>query len=83
MTIVTVEVPDDVFGTLRKSPKEFAQELRIAAACHWYSQGIVSQGKGAEIAGLSRAEFITELARRHIPVGQYTLEEVLEEISRV
>ncbi|MFO1434648.1 MAG: UPF0175 family protein [Candidatus Competibacteraceae bacterium] len=83
MTPITVEMPDDIFGTLRKSPKELSQELRIAAACHWYSQGIVSQSKGAEIAGLSRAEFINELAQRRIPVGQYTLEEVLEEVSRV
>jgi len=83
MTTVSVDMPDDVLATLRKSPQEFAQEMRIAAACHWYSQGIVSQGRGAEIAGLARAEFITELARRHIPVGQYTLEEVIEEASRV
>jgi predicted HTH domain antitoxin len=82
MTIVTIEMPDDVFGTLRKSPQEFSQEMRIAAACHWYSQGVVSQGKGAEIAGLSRAEFISELARRRIAVGQYSLDEVLEEVGR-
>ena len=63
MTTITIEMPDDIFGTLRKSPAEFAQEMRTASACHWYSQGLVSQGKGAEIAGLSRAEFIKATGR--------------------
>jgi len=34
----------------------------LAAAVEWYAQERISQGKGAEIAGLSRAEFIDELA---------------------
>jgi predicted HTH domain antitoxin len=81
MTTLTIEMPDDVFDILRKSPGEFRQEVRIASACHWYSQGLVSQAQGAKIAGLSRAGFIDELARRRVPVGQYPLDEVLEEIG--
>jgi predicted HTH domain antitoxin len=82
MTTVTLNLPDDVYSALRKDPRDFARELLLAAACHWYAQGQIGQDKAAEIAGLSRAEFIDELARRHIPVGQYTIEEVLEEIGR-
>jgi predicted HTH domain antitoxin len=54
----------------------------LALACQWYAQGEISQGKGAEIAGLSRAEFIDECAKRYIPVGQYSPDEVLEELRR-
>jgi predicted HTH domain antitoxin len=82
MTTVTLNLPDDVYNTLRKTPRDFARELPLAAACHWYAQGQIAQDKAAEIAGLSRAEFIDELARRRIPVGQYSIEEVLEEIGR-
>ena len=45
MATVTVEVPDDAFSALRRSPKEFAREMRLAAAIQWYHQGLVSQGK--------------------------------------
>ncbi len=83
MTTITLTLPDDVYGALRKAPRDFTQELRLAAACHWYAQGQIAQDKAAEIAGLSRAEFIDELAHRHIPVGQYSVAEVLEEIGRV
>ena len=51
MTTVTIEVPDDAFSALRRSPKEFARDMRLAAAIQWYHQGLISQGKAAEIAG--------------------------------
>ena len=35
--------------------EQFARALRLAAAIYWYERGMISQGKGAEIAGLSCA----------------------------
>jgi predicted HTH domain antitoxin len=82
MAQVTFDFPPSVFSALRKSPSEFAEEMRLAAAIHWFSQGSISQGKAAEIAGLSRAEFLEELFRRKIPAVQVTLDELREEIAR-
>ena len=82
MPTVSFDFPADVFSALRRSPEEFAAEMRLAAAIHWYGQGLVSQGKGAAIAGVSRAEFIDELARRRVPVSQVPLEELREELGR-
>lgn len=82
MATVTIDLPDGALSALRLSPTEFVKEMRLAAALLWYSQGEISQSKGAEIAGTSRAEFIDELARRRIPVVQVTLEELNEEIHR-
>ena len=44
MATVTIEVPDDAFAALRRSPKEFAQEMREAAAIHWSRRELISQG---------------------------------------
>ena len=60
MATVTVEIPDGAFSALRRSPEEFAQEMRIAAAIQWYHQTLISQGKAAEIAGLSPARTFPE-----------------------
>ena len=57
MTTVTIEVPDDAFSALRRSPKEFARDMRLAAVIQWYHQGLISQGKAAEIAGLKGGSF--------------------------
>ena len=82
MALVTFDFPPDVFAALRRSPDEFAQEMRLAAAIHWYSQEQISQGKAAEIAGVSRAEFLEELFHRRVPAVQITLEELRAELSR-
>jgi len=81
MATITYDLPPDTFSALRLSPKEFAREMRVAACVQWYAQGVVSQGKAAEIAGLSRAEFLEELFRRKVPASQVTYEELLDEIE--
>ena len=60
---LTIDMPESVFSAIRKSPSEFAAEMRLAAAVKWYEMGVVSQEKAAEIAGLTRADFIFSLAR--------------------
>jgi predicted HTH domain antitoxin len=82
MAQVTFDFSPTVFSALRKAPDEFAAEMRIAAAIHWYSQGVISQGKAAEIAGLDRAQFLDELFRRKVPAIQASLEELREELQR-
>ena len=81
MTSVTIEVPNDVFAALRRSPQEFAREMRQAAAIQWYSQGLISQGKAAEIAGLDRTDFLFALARAKVDAFQVTPEELKEEVE--
>jgi predicted HTH domain antitoxin len=64
MMEITLQLEEDVFAALRRSPAEFADELRLAAAIHWYEHGQISQEKAAQIAGLDRTDFLLELARR-------------------
>lgn len=81
MTHITIDLPETVFSALRKTPDEFAQEMRIAAAIKWYELGQISQGKAAEIAGLNRAEFINALFRYRVSPFQYTEAELARELS--
>lgn len=83
MTIISIELPQTVFSALRKNPDEFIREMRIAAAIKWYELGEVSQGKAAEIAGLTRTEFINALSRYRVDFMQYTAEELAEELANV
>ncbi|MCY7276703.1 MAG: UPF0175 family protein [Phormidesmis sp. CAN_BIN44] len=80
MQTVEIQLPDTVFSALRKAPDEFVQEMRIAAAVKWYELGEVSQGKAAEVAGLSRSDFISALTRYKVSVLQYTSEELAQEL---
>ncbi len=81
MTNITLSFPETTFSALRKTPDEFAQEMRIAAAVKWYELEQVSQGKAAEIAGLTRAEFIQALSRYKVSPFQYTEADLSRELS--
>ena len=83
MTTISFDFDTSAFGALRLAPDEFAREMRVAAAVQWYAQGVVSQGKAAELAGLTRADFLDELYRRKVPACQVTSEELADEIHGV
>ena len=79
---VTVELPEDVFSALRRTPEAFVSEMRLAAAVKWYELGLLSQGKAAEIAGVSRQEFLDSLARFQVSPFQVTPDELVQEWKR-
>lgn len=81
MTNITLSFPETIFSALRKTPDEFAQEMRIAAAVKWYELEQISQGKAAEIAGLTRSDFIQALSRYRVSPFQYTEAEFIRELS--
>ena len=79
MTEVQVQLPEDTFAALRKSPAEVASEMRVAVAISWFARGLLSQGKAAEVAGLTRSEFIDALAA----LGGRACQESVEELREV
>jgi predicted HTH domain antitoxin len=81
MTELIVQLPESAFAALRKDPAEFAVEMRIAASVKWYEMGIISQEKAAEIAGLSRIQFINALHRLHVSPLQYSQEDLAGELQ--
>ncbi|NUO10381.1 MAG: UPF0175 family protein [Candidatus Brocadia sp.] len=80
--LLKLDMPEGAFSALRKDPNEFAKELRLVAAVKWYEMGIISQERAAEIAGLSRSEFIFSLAKFGVSPFQYSIEEIKEELAR-
>jgi len=62
MVQMTIDVPEVVLGSLHEGPASFARELRRAAPAKSYNLGHISQGRGAEISGISRQEFLAPLA---------------------
>jgi len=78
---ISVELPRGVLSALRQDPTTFVKEMRLAAAVKWYEMQTVSQAKAAEIAGVSRTEFLNSLARFGVSPFQYSADELIEETS--
>lgn len=82
MHTIQLELPDNVFSALRRSPDEFACELRLAGAIHWYSRGEISQERAAQIAGLNRLDFLQALAAAKVDAFVIDHEDLQRELSR-
>jgi predicted HTH domain antitoxin len=82
MRRITNEVPDQLPTEVAASDEKLAHEFRLAAAIRWYDRGLISQGKGAEIAGLTRSEFIDALSAAHADVLPVTPLELRAEVER-
>ncbi len=75
-----VDIADEVLDRVGTDPA--GRELRLAAAVLWYDRRMISQGRAAEIAGLSRVEFIRALARYGVSPFQETADEIVEAFHR-
>ncbi len=81
MTTMTFELPETAFSALRLSPREYLQEMRCAAAVKWYELRKISQGKGAELCGVTRAEFLRILSDYRVSVLQDDEQSLETELS--
>jgi predicted HTH domain antitoxin len=79
---VSIDLPESAFSALKTTPESFVSEMRLAASIKWFEAGIISQAKGAEIAGVSRQAFIDAMSRFNVSPFQDTPEQLTEELSR-
>lgn len=61
---------------------ELEQHIRLMAALKMFELGKVSSGKAAELAGMSRGEFLEACGRYRVSVFNYPPEEIEREIKR-
>lgn len=60
---VVIDVPEEVLLAEKTDAVSFARELKVLAAVKLYELGRLSSGRAAELAGMSRVEFLLELGR--------------------
>jgi predicted HTH domain antitoxin len=67
MADVTIRVSEDIVQALRLPPDAVAAELQRELAVALYQRGILSSGKAAALAGVTRWEWEELLGARKIP----------------
>ena len=75
---MTIDVPYDVFIHLHKSRADAARDIQQQAAIRYYKTRRLSLGKAAEMAAMTRFEFIDYLRFNDEPIFDYTDDELAE-----
>jgi predicted HTH domain antitoxin len=60
---ISIEIPESILLAEKTDEVSFARELRILAAVKLYEMGRLSSGRAAELADMSRVEFLMSLGR--------------------
>jgi predicted HTH domain antitoxin len=79
---VTFELPEDLLALLGP-PEAVSARAKEALVLELLRETEISQGKAAELLGLTRWEILDIMAERQIPSGPRTAEEMREEIEAV
>lgn len=67
---LTIPYPEDLLLSLKETPAEFEAEAKLLLAVKLYELGKITTGRAAELAGLSRVEFLFALDRFGLsPIG--------------
>ncbi len=60
---ISVDYPSTLPDALQRTPQEFEQEAKMAMAAKLYELKRVSSGTAAQMAGVSRVQFLSDLHR--------------------
>ena len=81
MKTLEIPYPEDLPEAMGESPEAFEQEIIFLVAAKLYELGRISSGRAADLAGMSRVEFMEQLGRYRISIFNYPLEELEREIG--
>lgn len=75
---IAIDVPESVLLVEKTDERSFARELRTLAAVKLYELGRLSSERAAELAGMTRVEFLLILNRYRV----FPLEAELTDLER-
>jgi predicted HTH domain antitoxin len=71
MSTVQIEVPEEILISLKETPETISRELSILAAVKLFELGKLSSGRAAQLAHVSRIEFLNLIG--HYQVSPFAL----------
>ena len=80
MSRLQLDVPDEALISLKTDAESFARELLLLAALKLVEMGRLSSGRAAELAGMSRVEFLMQLHRYNVSPFRTTSEELHQDV---
>ena len=77
-----IKYPSGFELAVHMTKEEMEHHIRLMASLKMFELGKVSSGKAAQLAGMTRVEFLETCGRYRVSVFNYPLEEVEREIRK-
>jgi predicted HTH domain antitoxin len=81
MTTLKLECPDELMTALGKRPDDATREIRLMAALKLYESARLSSGMAAQLADMSRVEFLLACGQHGVTVFQQTDDELKSDLD--
>lgn len=80
MSRVEIAIPEETLISLKTDAESFGREILLLGAVKLFELGKLSSGRAAQLAGLSRVEFLMELRRYGVSPFQLSAEELHQDV---
>lgn len=81
-TDIKYKIPEEILTSLNQDETEFTKQSRLFTALQLFKKHKLSFGKAAELAGVSKDEFLIELDKNNIDYISYESDELKKELER-
>lgn len=79
---IKMKYPSGFEHAIHLTKEEMEQHIRLMAALKMFELGKVSSGKAAQLAGMSKVEFLETCGKYHVSVFNYPPEEFKQELKK-
>jgi predicted HTH domain antitoxin len=81
MSTVQITIPEEVLISLKQNPDSLSRELCLLAAVKLFELGRLSSGRAAQLAGMTRVEFLNSLGRYQVSPFNFSAEEIAQDMK--
>ena len=83
MNTVTIPISDEILFAIKKDIKNIQSDFMQTLAIHYFKEKRLGLGLAAQMAGLTKNDFVSLLSKNNIDIYQYTNEELDNEFDLV
>ena len=78
---VEIDLPEEPLFSLKETPEHFAKEIKMLAAVKLFDLGRLSSGRAAQLAGVTRVEFLMTIGNYRVSPFSLTHEELEQDVE--